>query len=161
MIITWTMSNQQLQRPSVTVRALGTLLALCMAVVLSGCSPFAESTGTDTSPAETTLSADPARTQTPAQKLQDKVKVSLSSLAAQIKSPTREQMKQAMITAGALPEKLELSVDITPTGNAVDAIEAATLLETDCIIGQVRDGKVTVTILPILASGYCFVGDVR
>lgn len=68
-------------------------------------------------------------------------------------------MMAAMVKTGAVEEKVELSLDITPTGLAVDAIEAATPVAEECVIGQVRDGHVTVTILPVLASGLCFVGS--
>jgi hypothetical protein len=40
----------------------------------------------------------------------------------------------------------------------VDAIEAAALQGKDCVIGQIRDGSVVVTVLPVLATGKCFVG---
>ncbi|MFP5312722.1 MAG: DUF6993 domain-containing protein, partial [Actinomycetes bacterium] len=37
--------------------------------------------------------------------------------------------------------------------------EAAVLQGRDCVIGPVREGTVTVTVLPVLASGKCFVGS--
>ncbi len=86
---------------------------------------------------------------------------SLTALAAATKAPNREQMRAAMLKAGAVQETIEVSVDITPTGLAVDAIEAASPIAKECVIGQVRDGKVAVTVLPVLASGRCFVGDVH
>ena len=96
-----------------------------------------------------------------AQEFSTKLTASLSKLAATTKAPNREQMMAAMLEAGAVKEKTELSIDITPTGLAVDAVEAATLVAEECVIGQVRDGHVAVTILPVLASGRCFVGDVH
>jgi hypothetical protein len=54
---------------------------------------------------------------------------------------------------------LEVSQSRTPTGLEADAIEAAVRQGGDCVIGQVRDGAVAVTVLPVLASGKCFVGS--
>ncbi|PXA65323.1 hypothetical protein CVS29_10615 [Arthrobacter psychrochitiniphilus] len=82
-------------------------------------------------------------------------------MASTTKAPNREQMMAAMLEAGAVKEKVEVSIDITPTGLAVDAIESATLVGKECVIGQVRGGNVAVTTLPVLASGRCFVGDVH
>lgn len=96
-----------------------------------------------------------------AQELSTKLQTSLSELAATAKAPNRDQLLSAMLAAGAVKEKTELSIDITPTGLAVDAVEAATLVGEECVIGQVRDGNVAVTILPVLASGRCFVGEVH
>jgi len=53
---------------------------------------------------------------------------------------------------------LQVSASRTPTGLEVDAIEAAALQGADCVIGQIRDGSVVVTVLPVLATGKCFVG---
>ncbi len=50
-------------------------------------------------------------------------------------------------------------------GNATftvdDAWEAATLAGKSCVMGQIRDGGVVVTVLPVLSTGKCFVGDAR
>ena len=47
------------------------------------------------------------------------------------------------------------------TGLDVDAIQGAGLIDGTCVFGEVRDGSVTVTVLPVLGSGLCFVGDQR
>lgn len=96
---------------------------------------------------------------TKAEVLAAKVRESLAALGAASKAPSREQMVAAMLDAGAAKDAVEVSIDRTPTGLAVDAIEAAALLGGDCVIGQVRTGKAVVVILPVLASGRCFVGD--
>jgi len=64
----------------------------------------------------------------------------------------------ALTGAGIPAAALEVSESRTPTGLEADAIEAGVLQGSDCVIGQVRDGSVTVTVLPALASGKCFVG---
>ncbi len=49
-------------------------------------------------------------------------------------------MKAATIEAGAAEDTLEVSRDTTPTGLAVHAIEAASVVEGKCVVGQIRDG---------------------
>ena len=73
-------------------------------------------------------------------------------------NPATAQVSDALIGAGIAPGVLEVSQSRTPTGLEADAIEAAVLQGGDCVIGQVRDGAVAVTVLPVLASGKCFVG---
>lgn len=82
----------------------------------------------------------------------------LSRLAAGTPKPATAQVTDALTGAGVAPAALEVSASRTPTGLAADAIEAGVLQGTDCVIGQIRDGSVTVTVLQVLASGKCFVG---
>ena len=98
---------------------------------------------------------------TPAQELSEKLTASLGNLAAGTQSPSRAQMRAAMLEAGAAGDTLEVSIDTTPTGLAVDAIEAASVVDGQCVVGQVRDGQVAVALLPVLATGRCFVGDIH
>ncbi|WP_235504679.1 DUF6993 domain-containing protein [Arthrobacter sp. Leaf141] len=83
----------------------------------------------------------------------------LVRLAAAAPKPATEQVTDALTGSGVAPGFLEVSQSRTPTGLAADSIEAAVLQGTDCIIGQVREGAVTVTVLPVLASGKCFAGS--
>ena len=144
-------------------------LLLAGAVALGGCStlPVGENATSHapTAPATTstpTETAGPIETpMTPAQEFSAKLTASLGDLAAGTKSPNRVQMNAAMLEAGAAEDTLEVSVDTTPTGLAVDAIEAASLVEGECVVGQVRNGQVSVSLLPVLATGRCFVGDVH
>ena len=87
-----------------------------------------------------------------------KVRAELEDLAGATPKPTSEQMVAALTKAGFKKSAVEVSADITPTGLAVDAIEAAAPVDGDCIVGQVRDGKVAISVLPVLDSGKCFVG---
>ena len=156
------------RRPS--VRAVGVSILLAASMAMSGCSLLSsESPVPDPAPAatnETPVKVDekapvekPAEPVSAAEEMSGKMTASLKKLASSTKSPNREQMMAAMLEAGAVKEKVELSIDITPTGLAVDAVESATLVGKECVIGQVRDGSVAVTVLPVLASGLCFVGD--
>ncbi|GAA1791499.1 hypothetical protein GCM10009712_43220 [Pseudarthrobacter sulfonivorans] len=82
----------------------------------------------------------------------------LSRLAAGTPRPATAQVTEALTGAGVAPAVLEVSASRTPTGLEADAIESAVLQDTDCVLGHIRDGSVTVTVLPVLASGKCFVG---
>ncbi|HJV97661.1 MAG TPA: hypothetical protein VJ617_00975 [Arthrobacter sp.] len=82
----------------------------------------------------------------------------LNRLSAGTPRPATAQVTDALTGAGIPGTALEVSESRTPTGLEVDAIEAAVLQGPDCVIGQIRDGSVTVTVLPVLASGRCFVG---
>jgi hypothetical protein len=66
---------------------------------------------------------------------------------------------EALTGAGVAAGALEVSESSTPTGLEADAIEAAVLQGSDCVVGQIRDGSVAVTVLPVLATGKCFVGS--
>jgi hypothetical protein len=82
----------------------------------------------------------------------------LGSLAAGNPKPGTEQITAALTAAGVPARTLEVSAGRTPTGLDVDSIEAASVQGKDCVFGQIRDGKVTVTVLPVLSNGKCFVG---
>lgn len=85
----------------------------------------------------------------------------LNSLAAESPHPEAEALRSAFESAGAAAGTVEVSIDTTPTGLEVDAMTAAVPLEDVCVFGHIRDGAATVTQLPVLASGQCFVGDQR
>lgn len=87
------------------------------------------------------------------------VEEALARLAAGSPKPETAQVTEVLTVAGISPAALQVSPSRTPTGLEADAIEAAVLQGTDCVIGQVREGTVTVTVLPVLASGKCFVGS--
>nr|WP_240901644.1 hypothetical protein [Arthrobacter silviterrae] len=114
------------------------------------------SAGATQPPAVTAQATEPPSA---ADALAAKVNASLTKLGSTTSGPNRDQMRAAMVEAGAASDKLEISIDKTPTGLAVDAIEAAAPIGKQCVIGQVRDGKASVAVLPILATGLCFVGD--
>ncbi|MBT2523140.1 hypothetical protein J7E80_19655 [Arthrobacter sp. ISL-28] len=82
----------------------------------------------------------------------------LGAVAAGTPRPGAEQIQQALTAAGVPAASLEISADRTPTGLDVDSMEAAAVRGKECVIGQIRNGKVTVTVLPVLANGKCFVG---
>ncbi|MET4004809.1 MULTISPECIES: DUF6993 domain-containing protein [Arthrobacter] len=170
-------SRHQPTPRKLSLRAVGVSVLLVASMALSGCSLLpGEAPATDAAPAATSKAPVKDGANTPeskapeekqaekvsaAEEMSGKLKATLTTLASTTKAPNREQMMAAMLEAGAVKEKVEVSIDITPTGLAVDAIESATLVGKECVIGQVRGGNVAVTTLPVLASGRCFVGDVH
>lgn len=86
---------------------------------------------------------------------------SLKALAAATPKPAQDALRSQLVSAGIPASTLEVSAGKTPTGLDVDAIEAAAKLDKDCVMGEIRDGQVSVSVLPVLASGKCFVGDSR
>jgi hypothetical protein len=91
-------------------------------------------------------------------RLKDTVTNALQGVAAANPKPGQEQLAAALTGAGIPAGSLQVSASRTPTGLEVDAIEAAALQGAECVIGQIRDGSVVVTVLPVLATGKCFVG---
>lgn len=89
----------------------------------------------------------------------------LRALAGSRDSVTSDQVRGAIeegfSAAGAVAESVEVSIDRTPTGLDVDAIQGAGLTGGRCVFGEVRAGVVSVVVLPALSSGQCFVGDQR
>jgi hypothetical protein len=120
-----------------------------------------ESPSPPTTPAEATAPANiPATAEDPATAaLKQTVTDVLGRLAAGTPRPAKAQMVDALTGAGIVAAALEVSESRTPTGLEADAIEAAVLQGGNCVIGQVRDGGVSVTVLPVLAGGKCFVGS--
>ena len=72
--------------------------------------------------------------------------------------PASADITSALTAAGVPAKNLEVSAGRTPTGLEVDSMEAAAVQGKECVVGQIREGKVTVTVLPALSNGKCFVG---
>lgn len=89
------------------------------------------------------------------------VESTLKKLVTANAKPDREAIRAALVSAGIPKANVEVSVSRTPTGLDVDAMEAAALTGENCVMGQIRDSGVVVTVLPVLATGKCFVGDAR
>lgn len=108
-------------------------------------------------PAASAVPADTAATDSLALRIAE----SLDSLAAQTPHPDAEELRAAFVSAGAEAGAVEVSIDTTPTGLEVDAMTGAVPTGGACVFGHIRDGAATVTQLPVLATGHCFVGDQR
>lgn len=150
---------------------------IAVAACLAGAAALSACTGTSTAdpsatppagttapptaqaPAAAVQATGPATEEDPATSaLKQTVADALNRLAAGTPKPATAQVTDALAGAGIPGAALEVSESRTPTGLEADALEAAVLQGADCVIGQIRDGGVTVTVLPVLASGKCFVG---
>ncbi|OFI39590.1 hypothetical protein BIU82_00475 [Arthrobacter sp. SW1] len=84
-----------------------------------------------------------------------------AALKAAGNRPQQEALRNGLVAAGIPEDAVEVSASKTPTGLEVDAVEAAVSSGKECIVGEIRNGRASVTVLPLLADGKCFVGDVR
>jgi len=131
-------------------------------VAMTGCSATPASpaqAGTNPAPSASvqgTAPVDPAVAATTTT-----METTLKSLVAANPKPDQEALRAALVSAGIPKANVEVSVSRTPTGLDVDAMEAAALAGKSCVMGQIRDGGVVVSVLPVLATGKCFVGDAR
>ncbi|MDQ0212759.1 MULTISPECIES: DUF6993 domain-containing protein [Arthrobacter] len=91
--------------------------------------------------------------------LKQTVESVLKTVVAATPKPAQDELRSQLVSAGIPASAVEVSASKTPTGLDVDAIETAAKLDKDCVIGEIRDGQVSVSVLPVLASGKCFVGD--
>ena len=108
-------------------------------------------------PASAAVTKAPAAAGTTA-KLQQTMTDVLGSVVAANSKPATADITAALTAAGVPARNLEVSAGRTPTGLDVDSMEAAAVQGKECVIGQIRDGKVTVAVLPALSNGKCFVG---
>ncbi|MET3370053.1 UNVERIFIED_CONTAM: ABC-type transport system substrate-binding protein [Jeotgalibacillus campisalis] len=146
-----------------TFRRAGVSLVIAAALTVSACTPTpapsavqpAATPSSSASP-QATSTVDPAVAATTSA-----VESALKTLVAGNPKPDRETLRAALVSAGIPNANVEVSVSRTPTGLDVDAMEAAALTGDSCVMGQIRDGGVVVTVLPVLATGKCFVGDAR
>jgi starvation-inducible outer membrane lipoprotein len=144
----------------VQIRGTVTSLMIAMALTITACtaspaSPASQAAAPSTSP-QVSASVDPA-----VAAASSIVEGTLKKLVGDNPKPDREAVRSALVSAGIPKANVEVSVSRTPTGLDVDAMEAAALTGESCVMGQIRDGGVVVTVLPVLATGKCFVGDAR
>ncbi|WP_236558586.1 DUF6993 domain-containing protein [Arthrobacter sp. 9V] len=145
------------------VRVAGWVLMIAAALTMTACtaapasSPVQPTASSSASAGpQATASVDPAVAATTSA-----VESTLKTLVAGNAKPDREALRAALVSAGIPKDAVEVSVSRTPTGLDVDAMEAAARTGDSCVMGQIRDGGVVVTVLPVLATGKCFVGDAR
>lgn len=86
----------------------------------------------------------------------------LTRLASTTPHVEREALRATLI--GLDPETadtVEVSISTTPTGLDVESVQGALMISGECVIAEIRAGKVTTTVLPALKNSHCFVGDQR
>lgn len=93
--------------------------------------------------------------------LKQTMAAALTAVAAREEKPEQESLRSELVSTGITASSLEVSASRTPTGLDVDAMEAAARTGGDCVIGQLRDDAVTMTVLPVLANGKCLAGDIH
>ncbi|WP_434618285.1 DUF6993 domain-containing protein [Arthrobacter sp. A5] len=93
--------------------------------------------------------------------MQLSVEKALTKLSEVSPQPDRGQVEAALAQAGTAPEMTEVSDSRTPTGLKADGVEAGVLSGTQCVMAKIRDGQVSVAVLPVLSSGKCFIGGDR
>lgn len=127
--------------------------------------PVASDRAIDAAPAPPTASPAPSWPGAEATRISAAVESSLLSLVDSRDPVTSDRVRtaieQGFSSAGVAPEEVEVSIDRTPTGLDVEAVHGAGLIGGTCILGEVREGAVAMAVLPVLASGLCFVGDQR
>ena len=72
--------------------------------------------------------------------------------------PQTAGIHESLVNAGIPAGDVEVTASRTPTGLAADAVEAGVRAGRNCVVAQIRNGSVTVSVLPVLASGRCLVG---
>ncbi|MFJ6002434.1 DUF6993 domain-containing protein [Arthrobacter sp. NPDC092385] len=152
--------------PTAAPEALGGGSASPSAVSAPTPAPTSDSDSAPEQPADGTAPAAPPAAPAPdTDGVAAAVEASLRSLAGSQDSVTSGQVRTAIeegfTAAGLVPDAVEVSIDRTPTGLDVDAIQGAGRTGGTCVFGEVRESTVSVAVLPALASGQCFVGNQR
>lgn len=135
-----------------------------LALALSGCSPApqpAVPSASESSSAATEGSPAPAETAPELSAQVQAVEAALTELLVASPSPSREAVREAYVSAGFSPDAVEVSQDGTPTGLGVDSIVSAAPEGSDCIVGEIRGGSLSITTIPVLSNGDCLLGDDR
>lgn len=72
--------------------------------------------------------------------------------------PVGRSISSAAIQAGFDAAAMELTADVTPLGNATDAISLAVRIQDECIVAELRGTNVMTIVTPVLSTGRCLVG---
>ena len=102
--------------------------------------------------------ARPGGAQTAGPDAKSTVEAALNAAVRAQARPQTDDIRTALVDAGIPAGAVEVTAGRTPTGLAADAVEAAVRDGGNCIVAQIRNGNVVVSVLPGLASGGCLVG---
>ncbi|WP_277525593.1 hypothetical protein [Arthrobacter sp. ES3-54] len=97
-------------------------------------------------------------TGTPGSDMKSKVESVLDAAVRGGGQPQTARIRESLVSAGIPAGEVEVTAGRTPTGLAAGAVEAGVRDGRSCIVAQIRNGSVTVGVLPVLASGGCLVG---
>ncbi|WP_240470846.1 DUF6993 domain-containing protein [Haematomicrobium sanguinis] len=89
----------------------------------------------------------------------DQIQQAVTGVLPESGFPAREVVQKAITDTGVPLEQVSVGQSVTPTGLAVDAMQFAVNDADICIMGEIRGGQVSMTQLPALSGGKCFVGD--
>lgn len=150
-----------------------TAIALCVAA----CSPASTvpdnqrvvPLSTPVAPSEPSASATPSASLAPAPSpstepgddpavAKDKLATSLSALLSFSPEPSTVEIRDYLTKEGIKAENLQVSATTTPTGLKADATTVGWANGKNCIMGFIADQKSSVSVLPILPDGTCFIG---
>jgi hypothetical protein len=140
------------------------ILACIVAILAAGCSSLPPQPSSANSQTEALSAPAPSKVTGSRQardgiaQQQHQMLAALTRLATEENYPTRSEI-DASLQSIAKANRIEISADRTPTGLHPDAIEAAMLIGKTCLVGQIRAQAASVTILPILPTGHCLIGD--
>lgn len=67
----------------------------------------------------------------------------------------------ALVAAGFPKDRMEVTADATPLGNAVDSILVSVHMPDACLVGQRAKDGFSAHVEPALSSGRCLVGQTR
>ena len=95
---------------------------------------------------------------TPGSDMKSKIESVLDAAVRGGGQPQTARIRQSLVNAGIPAGDVEVTAGRTPTGLAAGAVEAGVRDGRTCIVAQIRNGSVTVGVLPVLASGGCLVG---
>ncbi|WGW10463.1 hypothetical protein LWF01_09895 [Saxibacter everestensis] len=88
-------------------------------------------------------------------------KSALEKLAGKSSLPTSKQLFDALQDAGFKDDQLEASIDKSPLGHDVPSKMFGIRVSDGCVIGEVREGKVSAELAqPIESLDSCLIGEV-
>lgn len=91
----------------------------------------------------------------------DKAIESLQSLAGEEGLPKSKRLFDTLVDAGYKAEALEATMDASPLGNEVPAKIFGIKLKEGCVVGEIRDKKVTARLQrEVVSTGTCLLGDI-
>ena len=88
-----------------------------------------------------------------------RVETTLGGTVADGAKPATDRIRAALTGAGFTRDQTEVTAGRTPTGLDAEAVEAAVKMGDDCIVGQLRTGRVVVSVFPVLSDGRCLIGS--
>ena len=137
------------------------VVAAC-ALLLAGCTaeadPPAPTATTEPAPSPT-RTADPEFTEGgTAGQNRSYFEFVVEGLLEQNPAPSSAMIVDALAAGGFDKSAMEVTADVTPTGQPADSILFAVQIDGQCLIGQVKGAVLTSQLADVLGTGRCLVG---